>query len=438
MTSEQLGAQPSLAASRHYVLTLLAGVMIFNYVDRVAMGLFLPQIKQDLALSDTQLGFLTGIAFAAFYATMGIPIARWADHGNRVRIISLTATMWSVAVALCSLPAKFSQLLMLRMCVAIGEAGCHPPAFSLLSDYFEPREHPRAISRYMLGWPLALLFGYFAGGWLSQIYGWRVAFVLLGVPGVLLGALVAFTVREPRTRSPMLVVPTPPPPPTTPQPQASLRRVLKELLCSPSYRNLLLAFSLSYFFANGILQWLPSFFSRSDGLSSAEVGMWLALIYGVGGLLGTWAGGELAARYAAGNQRLQFRALSLLYCALAVLSTLVYLAPNYQLALTALVFSSVGSAIVTGPMFAATQDLVPARLRATSVALVLLTSNLIGLGLGPLAAGALSDLLRPRFGADGLRFALLALSPGYFGCAWFLWRAQRAHISSVSVAREFA
>lgn len=415
------------------MLALLTIIMVFNYVDRVAMGLLLQDIKIDLSLSDTQLGLLTGIAFAGFYATMGIPIARWADRGNRVTIISLTVGLWSAAVALCGMAGSFFQLLLMRMGVAVGEAGCHPPAFSLIADYFTRAERPRAVARYMLGWPLALLTGFFAGGWLNQIYGWRATFVILGLPGVLLAALAALTLKEPRRKMASQV-------PSagissTPSDQPRLKEVLRTLWGSAAYRNLLFAFSLSYFFGNGILQWLPAFFVRSHGLESGALGTWFAAIYGLGGLFGTWLGGELAARYAANNERSQLTALAILYAILALLGASVYLAPNYHLAFAVLMFSSVGSAAVTGPMFAATQTLVPPRMRAMSIAVVLFFSNLIGLGFGPLAVGALSDALRPWLGEESLRYALLVICPGYFWCTWHLWLASRTVASNMAVVQ---
>src|SRR5688500_12783235 len=180
---------------RNYLLALLTTILAFNYIDRLALGLLLEDIKADLALTDTQLGFLTGIAFALFYAVMGIPIARWADRGNRVTIISLTTALWSVAVALCGAAGSFVQLLVIRAGVAVGEAGCHPPALSLIADYFTRAERPRAVARYMLGWPLALLIGYFAAGWLNEFWGWRATFVILGLPGLVLAALARFTLK---------------------------------------------------------------------------------------------------------------------------------------------------------------------------------------------------------------------------------------------------
>jgi MFS transporter, Spinster family, sphingosine-1-phosphate transporter len=415
--------QSRVKTPRTYLLALLTVIMVFNYVDRVAMGLMLQDIKLDLALSDTQLGFLTGIAFAIFYAGMGIPIARWADRGNRVTIISLTVALWSAAVALCGAATSFLQMLFIRTGVAVGEAGCHPPAFSLIADYFPRSERPRAVARYMLGWPLALLLGYFAAGWLNEFYGWRTTFVIIGVPGIVLAALAAFTLQEPRRKAAVV---------TSPAPQPSLKEVFATLWASAAYRHLLFCFSLSYFFGNGILQWQPAFFVRSHTLQSGELGTWFAVVYGVGGLLGTWIGGELAARYAANNERRQLAGLAALYAALAIVGAAVYLAPDYELAFVVLALSAIGSAAVNGPLFAATQTLVPARMRAMSIALVLFFSNLIGLGLGPLAVGALSDALRPWLAEDSLRYALLAMCPGYFWCTWHLWRASR------TVARDMA
>lgn len=399
--------------------------MVFNYIDRLAMGLLLQDIKVDLHLSDTQLGLLTGIAFALFYAGMGIPIARWADRGNRVTIIALTVALWSAAVALCSLAGSFVQMLMIRIGVAVGEAGCHPPAFSLISDYFSRAERPRAVARYMLGWPLALLLGYFAAGWLNEFYGWRATFVIIGAPGLLLAVLAVSTIEEPRRMKTGKAMPNVPDGELPTSRAPGLSEVLGTLWANAAYRHLLICFSLSYFFGNGILQWQPAFFVRSHGLETGELGTWFALIYGVGGLLGTWLGGELASRYAADNERLQLNALAVLYAVLAPITAGVYVATDRNLAFVILGLAAIGGAAVNGPLFAATQTLVPPHMRAMSIALVLFFSNLIGLGLGPLAVGALSDEMRPWLGEESLRYGLLALCPGYFWCTWHLWRASR-------------
>jgi MFS transporter, Spinster family, sphingosine-1-phosphate transporter len=413
--------------NKNYLLALLTAIMVFNYVDRIALGLLQQDIKHDLALSDTQLGFMTGIAFALFYAVMGIPIARWADRGNRVTIITITTGLWSIAVALCGAAASFTQLLLLRVGVAIGEAGCHPPAFSLISDYFDRAKRPQALARYALGWSFAVIIGFFVAGWLNELYGWRTTFVILGAPGVLLAMLTAFTVREPRRVKGNTVISADGSPTNfaTIEPPPHVREVFRTLWFNKAFRHLLLCFSLSYFFGNGIMQWQPAFFTRTHGLSTGELGTWFAVIYGLGGLLGTYVGGELSSRYAANNERLQFAGLAALYVVLAPLAATVYLASDYRVSFVVLAVYATAAACVNGPMFAATQTLVPARMRAMSIAIVLFFSNLIGLGLGPLAAGALSDALRAALGEESLRYSLLALCPGYLWCAWHLWRASR-------------
>lgn len=455
---------------RQYLLGVLMVILAFNYVDRLALGLVLQDVKHDLALSDTQLGLLTGIAFALFYSLMGIPLARWADRGNRRLIITVTTGLWSVAVILCGFAANFVQLMLVRVGVAIGEAGCVPPAHSLIADYFDRAERPRAVARYMLGGALSVVVGYFVAGWVSEFFGWRVMFVVLGLPGVVLAVLAWTTVRE--TRGPQSVggsetknppnsiaasqqrraaaphVPTLNPQ-TTAIPQAadvampktaasqtadtglpkhiqpSLREVMSTLWRLRTFRHLLLGFSVIYFFAYGISQWQPAFFIRSFGFGTGELGTWFAVIYGLGSLAGTHLGGEWAARYAANNERLQLEATAIAYAAAGVVSVATYFAPNRFGALAAVGCATVGVAIANGPLFATVQTLVPERMRAMAIATIYLFANLIGMGLGPLAAGLLSDLLRPVQGDESLRYALVTLCPGYGWAAWHIWRASR-------------
>ena len=182
-------ASDGARAYKKYLLAVLLLLLAFSYVDRLALGLVLQDVKVDLDLSDAQLGLLTGIAFALFYSLMGIPIARWADRGDRVKIIAISGAVWSIAVVLCGFAENFLQLMLIRVVVAVGEAGCIPPAHSLIADHFSRQERPRALAIYCLGGPLSFIIGYFLAGWLNELYGWRMTFVLLGLPGVLVGAL---------------------------------------------------------------------------------------------------------------------------------------------------------------------------------------------------------------------------------------------------------
>jgi MFS family permease len=403
-------------AYRNCLLTVLAIILAFNFVDRLALGILLQDIKTDLNLSDTQLGLLTGFVFAVFYAVMGIPIARWADRGNRVAIITLTTALWSAAVALCAVAGSFVQMILIRMVVAVGEAGCIPPAHSLIADYFNRAERARAVSLYMLGGPFSFLGGYFLAGWLNELYGWRMTFVLLGLPGLGLAALAATTLREPRRATAF----------TARSAKPSLKEVFATLGTHVTFRQLLLCISVAYFFGNGIMQWQPAFFIRTYGLQTGEVGTWFAVIWGLGGLLGTYCGGQWASRRAAHNETLQLKVMAVAYCAFGILSIGIYLAPHLYVALATMAAGAIGISAITGPMFGLIQTLVPAHMRAMSIALIYLCANLIGMGLGPLAVGVLSDTFRSWAGEESLRYALLTLSPGYLWCSWHLLRANRS------------
>jgi MFS family permease len=413
---------------RNYLLTVLLVLQAFNGVDAIALGLVLQNIKLDLSLSDTQLGLLSGIAFALFYSVMGMPIARWADRGNRVAIISLTAGLWSIMMALCGKATNFTQLLLIRAGLAVGESGCMPPAQSLIADYFSRSERPRALAVFLLGGSVSTLIGYFLAGWLSELYGWRMMFLMLGLPGLVPAILAWLTLKEPRRRmqttSPGIesrghaVIPA--------SYQPSIRHVCTTLLTKRTFRHIILCFSVMTFFGSGILQWQPAFLIRSYGLKTGELGTWFAVIYGFGSMLGTYVGGELASRLATNNERLQLRATALVYSCFSIISALIYIVPNYHLAFALMALAAVAGSAANGPLFATIQAIVPDRMRAVAIATIYLFANLIGWGIGPLAAGALSDLLRPWAGEESLRYALLALCPGYFWGGWHLWQASKS------------
>jgi MFS transporter, Spinster family, sphingosine-1-phosphate transporter len=410
--------------NKRCMLAVLAIILAFNQVDRMALSVVLQDIKLDLTLSDTQLGVLTGIAFALFYSIMGIPIARWADRGNRVTIIALTTALWSAAVALCSIAGNFVQLLAIRIGVAVGEAGCIPPAHSLIADYFSRAERPRAVARYMLGVPLSVIIGYLVAGWLNEFYGWRMTFVLLGLPGTVLAALAWFTLTEPRQNDPAAVADR--------AQQPTFKEVGRTLWANRTFRHLLFGFSVAFFFSYGIGQWKAAFFVRSYGLETGELGTWLAAIYGVAGTLGTYVGGELAFRFAARRERLQLRSIALMWGGFGAISAGIYLSSSQYVAFALMALAAFGNGATNGPLFATIQTLVPERMRALSIALIYLMANLIGMGLGPLAVGMLSDAFRSWAGEESLRYALLALCPGYLWSGWHLWHAAR------SVSRDLA
>jgi MFS transporter, Spinster family, sphingosine-1-phosphate transporter len=420
---------------KKYLLVTLMIILAFNYVDRLALGIVLQDIKKDLALTDTQLGLLTGMAFAFFYATMGIPIARWADRGNRITIITLTTALWSIAVALCGAVTTFVQLVAVRIAASVGEAGCVPPAHSLLADYFTREERPRAVAIYMLGGPLALMIGYFTAGWLNELYGWKATFVIFGLPGIGLALLAKLTLREPRLSQQSddhatgaLSAGQPAEP--------SVRQVCVALWKNPAFMHLLCCFSVWGFFGSGILQWLPAFFVRSHGLQTGELGTWLAVIYGLGGGLGTYLGGVWASRYAGDERRqLVLCAGGFMLCAIFYVCT--YAVRDTHLAFVLLTLGSFGIYLAQGPVLATMQTLVAPRMRAMAIALVYMFANLIGTGLGPLATGALSDALQPSLHEESLRGALLLVSPGFLWAAWHLLRASKTVARDIETVQTY-
>ena len=414
---------------KHYLLALLVVVAAFNYLDRVVLSLVMEPIKQEFQLSDSQLGFLSGIAFALFYAVAGIPIARWADQGNRNVIVTATTGLWSVMVVFCGVIGNFTQLLLVRIGVAVGEAGCLPTAQSLIADYFDRAERPRAMAIYALGAPLAVIIGYLGGGWLIEFYGWRITFIIIGVPGILLALLAKFTLREPRLDRKNQAIERLP----------SFKAVLMTLWQQPTFRSIAMAFSVSYFFSMGIIQWLPTFFIRSYDMSVGELGTWFALVWGGCGLFGAYLGGVLATRYAAHKESLQMQACAFLFGLGGLLYIMVFLSSNQYHAIALMAVAGIIMPMSTGVIYSAIQSLVNDHMRSVALAVIFLLANLIGFGLGPFAVGLLSDQLAPTFGQESLRYALAAFSPGLIWVGFYYWRASRtieADIQSVESDRE--
>jgi MFS family permease len=402
-------------AYRRYVLGLLTLICTLNYLDRGLIILLLQPIKEDLHLSDTQLGFLTGIAFGLFYATLGLPIARWADRGNRATITSLAIGLWGVTVMLCLLVTNYFQLLLARVAAGVGEAGCMPPTYSLLGDYFPgSAERTRAMTMYWLASPLAALISFMAGGRLNEWYGWRKTFFIMGIPALVVAVLVRFTLVEPRKRAAGAQRQDPQLP--------RMADVLRVLWRRRSSRHLIIAIILLWTMGLGMSPWYAAFMIRSHGMGTAELGLWFGLIFGLGSAAGVLAGGHIAARWFADNERGQMRLSAVMIGLLVPCFTLFLLLPRTWEALLALVPLMVVFSVFAGPAFALMQRLVVDEMRATTLAVVMLLANLIGMGIGPQIVGFLSDVLRPLCGSDSLRYSMLALSLVALWAAYHFWQ----------------
>jgi MFS family permease len=398
---------------KHYLLGTLTVILMFNLVDRWALGIVLQDIKRDLVLTDTQLGLLTGIAFALFYSVLGLPIARWADRGDRIAVISITAALWSICVALCGTATSFSQLLLIRVGVGVGEAGAVPPAHSLIASAFGRDERARATGLYNLGGAASFVLGLFGAGWINQFYGWRITFFVLGIPGLVLALVAWLTLKEPRRGLPPVVAEQP----------ENIFAVCRHLWSIQTFRQILFCLSVIYFFGYGGAQWQPAFFMRSYGLSSGQVGTYMAVAYGIGSIAGALLGGEWANRFARGNESLQLKGAAVSLLGATLCTFLSFAVGNVMLSLLFVGLGLLTGYFVNGPMFGTLQTLVPESMRATAVALIFLVANLIGMGFGPLATGALSDALSPTYGNQSLKYALITMSPGYLVAVWLAWRA---------------
>lgn len=391
-------------AYRRYALGLLLVVYIFNFIDRQILTILAEAIRLDLGLSDSALGFLGGVAFAVFYTFAGIPIARWADRGVRRSIIALGIFVWSLMTAASGLSRSFSQLALARVGVGLGEAACSPPAHSLLSDYFPPERRGTAFSIYSLGIPIGSAIGIFAGGWIKEAFDWRTAFFVVGLPGICLAALVRLTLREPPRGHSEQVAGTALVPPVEAE---SLRSVLNFIRSLRSFRHMSLAAALHAFYGYGSSFFLPIFMIRVHGFSEKELSTYLALIILIGSGAGTFLGGWLGDRLARRDQR-WYMWLPGLSTALGIpFAAAVYLWPDRYVALGFAIPALLLGAMYLGPTFAMAQGLARPHMRALVSAFLLFVINLIGLGLGPQVVGLVSDALRPSFGLESVRYALL-------------------------------
>jgi MFS family permease len=384
---------------RRYVLGLLFVVYVVNFVDRSILNILLEPIKREFHPSDTALGFLSGVAFAIFYATLGIPIARWADRGIRRDIIALALFVWSGMTALCGLARTFPQLVAARIGVGIGEAGGSPPAHSILSDYYPPERRGTAFAIYALGIPVGTAFGFFTGGWMAETLGWRTAFLLVGVPGIALALIVRLTLREPpRGHSEAIRDVGPAPDPLT---------VMRAMWRLATFRHLAAAAALHAFVGYGVTAWNAAFLIRSHGMSVGAVGSWLAGIAIVGGGLGTFLGGYLADRLMPRDVRWSLWVPGISTLVAVPFSVFFYLGSDVRVVLPVATVPVFFGAMYLGPTFALTQALAPLRMRAVASAFLLFLLNLIGMGLGPQMVGVASDLLSPSFERESLRAALV-------------------------------
>lgn len=401
-TSDQrVGSYPYL------VLLLLGLVYTFNYLDRQIVSILAEPIKRDLNLSDTQIGLVSGFAFAVFYTTFGIPVAWLADRANRVRVVAAACFLWSLFSGLCGLAGNFAHLLIARIGVGVGEAGGAAPSMSIISDYFPPHRRGGAIGLWSLGVPLGATAGVALGGWAAAEFGWRIAFLAVAAPGVLLSLLLVIFVREPQrgrfdgasTRA---------------GPGPSIWQCVRDYFRNPTLALLLLAAATYSFVFNAFAAWAPALLMRTKGAQMSDIAQYYSLVIGAAMAIGMFISGYLADRYARRNPS-AFAIIPAWALAIGVPFFVAgVIADEWSAALIWLAIPMAMNMMFVAPGMAIVQNIAPPEQRSTSAAILLFVNNLVGMGLGPLYIGMVSDWLAPLYGPQiGLEYAMLTLVPFY-------------------------
>lgn len=398
MTPDSLRARVS-----NFSLLLLFIVSIFNYTDRYVIGILLPGIKRDFQLSDTQMGFLTGIAFTFLYVLAGIPIARLADKYSRKALVCISLALWSLTAALGGLARNFVQIALMRTLVGLGEAGASPPSYSLISDLYPARQRATAMSIYLAGSPAGIVLGFILGGWLTQQYGWRVALIGLGLPGLLYAIALTFLLKEPERGR-------------TDAASMSERSLVRSrgvwsLLRMPTFWHAAVGTGFYNALIIAYVNWLPSFFVRSHGLSIKQTGLLLALVVGPTQFVGVMIGGYVADRLGKRDVRWYMRCPAAAVLVAMPLFMLSLVAGSVALTSILLALPLFIGAMQSSPPFAVTNSLVDAHARSVASAVLILVINVISGGVGPLAVGVISDSVAPTLGMGSLRQALLIVTP---------------------------
>ncbi|GGE03765.1 MFS transporter [Polymorphobacter glacialis] len=390
-------------ARRTVALWMLFAVGTINFVDRQLLSVLVEPNRTEMHFTDTQFGLLTGLAFALFYAAMGIPAAMIADRWNRVRLIGAACLVWSVFTAACGLATSFTQLAMLRFGVGVGEAGGTAPSVSVLADYYPPERRALVIGLFTLNGPLGVFIGAAFGGWAAAQFGWRGAFIAIGLVGVVLAPLLILVVREPARGQMDKAQPS--------ETALPLGAVFTTFLRTPSLRLLMVASGLAAFVSYGMLNWIPAFLMRTQHMPLSAMATWFAPAAGITFGIGIFGGGALVSRGALKSPRS--------YAIVPGIATLILIptliaalwVEDWRLSLLLLLIPMAACTIYVAPALALVQNLTAPRARATATAILLLMFNIIGLGGGPLFIGMISDALQPVHGTDSLRWALLALVP---------------------------
>lgn len=396
------------AKNAYLVVALLTLVNVFNFVDRQILAILAEPISKDLGLSDTQLGLLTGLAFALFYTVLGIRMAWLADAVKRIGLIAGACAVWSMFTIASAFANNFVQLALARIGVGVGESGATAPSYSVISDHFAPSKRALPVAIFAIGIPMGSMLGSAIGGSVAASQGWRTAFIVAGAPGLLIALVLFLTVREPvrgGMDSPDASAQAAPRPP--------IMDAVREFMRNRTLALTALSTGLCAFCGYATLNWFPTYLIRVKGMTLSEIAIYYSLVMGGGGILGTLASGYLSDRLG----RISKRAYPLVP-AVAYMLSLPFLvgfllAPTWQVAVAFLIVPAFMNNMWLAPAMTLVQNSVAPNRRAISASIVIFALNLIGLGFGPLYVGLASDLAKPSFGVESLTVGLFALFPVY-------------------------
>jgi predicted MFS family arabinose efflux permease len=388
-------------AQRRYVLFLLFMVSVFNYIDRTILSILQIPIKTELHLSDAQLGAMTGLAFGIFYAVLGVPIGRLADRWKRKRLVAGALGIWTGMTSLTGLATGFFSLVLCRIGVAVGEAGSIPASHSMISDLYPPAKRATAISTFGLSLPVGILLGYSTAGWLGTAFGWRSSFAVVGIAGLVLVPIILLSMKEPKrgTFDPLEVQSVSPP---------STREALRYLWSKKAYRYTVLAGAFHAYAWYSVNSWNAPFYVRVHGVSLAHTSYYLALVNGIGSAVGMYAGAWLADHFGKNDPRGRPRVVAIALFAMVPIALVQYLITDTFVSMVLGAISMTMMLVYYGPIVAICHSMMPANMRGFTSAILALVVSLVGLCLGPMITGYLSDVFSSRFGlgVNSLSYAI--------------------------------
>ncbi len=418
----------ALSTNRHYALAVLTLVYVFNFVDRQLLAILLEPIKQEFNASDTAMGLLYGFSFAVFYAGLAIPVARLADRGHRRNIVAIAAALWSGFTVLCGIATNYWQLFLFRTGVAVGEAGGVPPSQSMITDHYPPEQRSMAMAIFSSATFIGSLVAFIGGAWIAENYGWRLAFIVVGAPGILLALVLRYTTKEPergRWDAKQLDQSEP----------LGFMTTLNGMWRSDAMRFILIGCAFASMAGYALGYWAPSFLIRVHGLSVVKAGAAVGIIGITCGLIGSLAGAAVCDKLAKRNRQwlLYVPALSLTLSLPLMLGFLLWPQANtfalsemtIPVALGWFAIASLLGSWWAAPTYVAVQEVVPANQRTLACAILLFMMNLFGFGLGPFLVGVLSDGFSSAHGDFSIRYALAWMMSGYVIAIICYWLAGR-------------